>query len=168
MLLLSAALGTATLWAAALGVVPLLLVAAALMLVAAVVLLLVAILPAPQHLHIVTHDLGDVALYAILIVVIPGADPAFDVQLRTLFHVLFGHLCQSAPKHDIVPLGLFDPLTVPVFIDLACCKRELANGRIFIQVPCFGVFPDISNKDHFIYCHIAFSFEVQRYKFVRT
>src|SRR5690242_9713361 len=49
---------------------------------------------ATQHLHLVHHDLGDVMLLPFLLVV-AGTQPAFDVDLLALAHVLAHDLRQA-------------------------------------------------------------------------
>src|SRR5881392_3372158 len=44
--------------------------------------------PAPEHLHVVTDDLGRVALIPLLVLPLAGAQASLDVDLRTLAQVL--------------------------------------------------------------------------------
>ena len=52
---------------------------------------------AAQELHALRDDLGDVALVAVLVVVLPGADRALDVDLAALLQVLAARLAPAFP-----------------------------------------------------------------------
>src|SRR5690606_32431287 len=54
------------------------------------------------HIH---HDLGGVAVLALLILPLAGLQAAFEVALRPLAEVLGGDLGDLAEQHHTVPLG---------------------------------------------------------------
>src|SRR6185436_11683488 len=58
-----------------------------------------------EHLHPVANDLGRVALVAVLVLVLAGANPSLDVDLRPLLQVFASDLGQAPEEGDAVPLG---------------------------------------------------------------
>lgn len=56
---------------------------------------------------------------------------AFNINLRTFAEDFLGYFGQRAPADDIVPFGLFDALTITVFVVLGSSERErcLFNNR---------------------------------------
>src|SRR5579885_3422356 len=61
--------------------------------------------PAAEHLHLVADDLRGIALVALLVLPLAGAQAALNIDLRSLAQVLAGDLRQPAKKGDAVPLG---------------------------------------------------------------
>src|SRR5690606_31974048 len=61
---------------------------------------------AAEHLHLVGDDVGVVALLAVVAGVLAVADPALDVDLRTLAQVFGRDLAELAEEGHPVPLGL--------------------------------------------------------------
>src|SRR3546814_15221895 len=75
---------------------------------------LVIIIAAPaQHGKVVGDYFGDVPLIPFLIVPGTGTKLPFDVHKFSFMKILFGYIGQSAPYDNVVPFGLFNPLTVP-------------------------------------------------------
>src|ERR1700719_5205295 len=60
---------------------------------------------APEHLQLVTEDLGRVARVALLVLPLAGAQAPLDVDLRALAQVFTGDFGQPAKERDPVPLG---------------------------------------------------------------
>src|SRR5262245_19715710 len=55
---------------------------------------------ASEHHHLLGDDLGAVTLLTLLVLPLPGADLAFDVDLLALLQVLAADLGELAPGHD--------------------------------------------------------------------
>src|SRR5699024_2241472 len=60
---------------------------------------------ATQHLHVARHDIGGIALDAVLAGVLVGAQRAFDIHLAALAQVLLSDFRQLAEHLDPVPFG---------------------------------------------------------------
>src|SRR5882672_11166141 len=65
---------------------------------------------AAQHLHVVRDDFGGVAVVALLVLPLAGAQASLDIDLRALAQILARHFAHAAEEGDVVPLGAFLPL----------------------------------------------------------
>ena len=72
--------------------------------------------PALEVLDGVGHQLGRVALLAVLALPLAGLEAAFDVDLGALAQVLGGELGLLAPGDDAEPLRLFLALALGVLV----------------------------------------------------
>src|SRR5579859_3851490 len=110
---------------------------------------------AAQHLHLVHHDLGDVVLLAVLLVV-AGAQAALDVDLLALAHVLADDLRQAVIEGELVPFGTFLLLAGGLVLPgLVGGRRKVdhrtAGGHVLdLRVPAHR-----RHQDHLVYaaCH---------------
>src|SRR5919109_1003892 len=59
----------------------------------------------PEHLQVIPDDLGRVALVALLVLPLAGAQAPLDVDLRALAQVLAGDLREAAEQRHPMPLG---------------------------------------------------------------
>src|SRR3990172_5929783 len=123
-----------------------------------------------KHLHRVGDDLGRVAVMALLVLPLAGADAALDVDLRALLQVLAGDLRQAPEERDAVPLGrlllLAARLVLPAIGGRDADIRHALAAR---QIASLGVGPEGSHQDHFVHgCHDASLFYVSPATSLRT
>src|SRR6185437_6393374 len=100
--------------------------------------------PAAEHLHLVANDLGGIALVALLVLPLAGAQAALNIDLRAFFQVFAGDLRQPAEEGHAVPLGalllLAALLVAPALgggdakVRHAAARRHGARFRIRAQV----------------------------------
>src|SRR5262249_820969 len=82
---------------------------------------------ATEHLHVVTDDLGRIALVALLVLPLARAQAALDVHLRALAQVLGRNLRQAPEECDPVPLGAL--LLLPALLGAPALARGDAQVR---------------------------------------
>src|SRR2546422_706278 len=96
-----------------------------------------------QQDHFPCDDLGDVA--RLLLTVFPGAvlDPAFDIELVALLHVLLGQIGQLGafvvPADDPVPLGLLLALPPSSGPLPAGRKGQVGHAAAVVSAPHLGI-----------------------------
>ena len=115
--------------------------------------------PAPaQHLEFVRDDLGGVAILSVLSLPLPGLDPAFDIDLRTLAQVLLRDLGQAAEQHHPVPFRPLAPL-VGLAVGPALVGRDaqIGDGAAARAVAGFGIGPEIADENDLVdaSCHAS-------------
>lgn len=121
-----------------------------------------------EHLHVVAANFGGVALLAILIGPLAGAQAAFDIDLRALLQILAANLGQLAESRDTDPLGHFlafaGLLVLPV---LRAGNAEIADCLAAGGVACFRIAPQIADADPFVYrCHCLYLLNARRQYFL--
>src|SRR5438128_1230771 len=105
-----------------------------------------------EHLHRIGDDLGAVAVLAFLVLPLPRADAAFDVDLRALLQIFAGNLGEAAEKGDAVPLRGF--LHFPARLVLPPVgggDPDVGDGVAARQVLCFGIGAQVADQNHFVY-----------------
>ena len=65
----------------------------------------VAFLLAAEHLHLVSTDLGGVAVLSILVLPFAGADRALDINLTALAQILAGDFGELSEEGDFMLFG---------------------------------------------------------------
>src|SRR5690606_29406872 len=65
----------------------------------------------------------------------------FHIKLASLFQVLFRNFGQSIPYLQIMPLGIFHPVSVAVLIGFSGCQPKIGNDFITLQILYFGILP---------------------------
>ena len=101
------------------------------------------------------HNFRDVALVAVFIVIAAVLNAAFDVNLLAFREV--GGDVFRAPEHDVVPVGLFLPLTRLLVLPSASGgDRERSLGYAGWREFRFGILAEVAEEDRFINaaCHI--------------
>ena len=107
---------------------------------------------APEELHVVRHDLGGVAVLAVLVLPLPRPDAALDVDRRALLEVLARDLREARPEDDAVPLGLFLVLAALLVLPAEGRREADVGDRITVRhVAGFGVRAEVADQDHFVY-----------------
>jgi len=109
---------------------------------------------AAEKLDALRHDFGNVPFGPGFVIIAAGPNAAFDVNLPSLGQILAAALGLLAPHDDVVPLGSFLPLTLPVVPLFGCRNREIRHCATRLSKPHFRVFAEIANQDHFIHGHI--------------
>src|SRR5205085_5273691 len=107
--------------------------------------------PAPEHLHVVTDDLGRVALVPLLVLPLAGAQASLDVDLRALAQVLAGDFRQAPEERDAVPFGplllLTGLLVAPALVGRLAQVRDRGSGG---HRAGLGIGPQVSNDDDLV------------------
>ena len=104
-----------------------------------------------QHLHILSDDVGCVALDAVLVGVLAGLQAAFDVDRRAFFQVLRDDLGQAAEERNTVPLGqLFLLAGVAVFGFVRGGDRDVRDGVAARHVAHLWVAAEVANDDDLV------------------
>src|SRR5690606_31828251 len=104
-----------------------------------------------QHLHLAGDDVGAVALDAVLVGVLVGAQAALDVDLAALAQVLAHDLGQAAEGLDPVPFGAFLVLARLLVLPLLgggdpdAADRHAAGG-----VAGLGIRPEVADQDDLV------------------
>src|SRR5690606_16075474 len=106
---------------------------------------------AAQHLHLVRHDLGGVAVVARLVLPLSRPELALDIDLRTLPQVLRGNLGQLAEHRNAVPFRAFFLLArLLVFPGLVGRETQIGHGRAAWHVTRLGVLSEIADDDYLV------------------
>src|SRR5262249_57457948 len=100
---------------------------------------------AAEELDALRDDLGDVALVAVLVVVLPGAHGALDEHLPALGEVLPAGLGLLPPHDHVVPLGALLALALVVGPDVAGRHREPPDRLTARREAYLRVAPDIAD-----------------------
>src|SRR5882762_5512173 len=107
--------------------------------------------PAPEHLQVVTDDLGRVAIVALLVLPFAGAQASLDVDLRALAQVLAGDLRQAPEERHAVPFGalllLTGLLVAPAF---AGRDAQVRHGRAGGHGASLGVGPQVAYENDLV------------------
>src|SRR5882672_11253735 len=107
--------------------------------------------PAPEHLQLVTDDLGRVAIVALLVLPFARAQASLDVDLRALAQVLAGDLCQAPEERHAVPFGalllLTGLLVAPAF---AGRDAQVRHGRAGGHGASLGVGPQVAYENDLV------------------
>src|SRR5262249_32963794 len=106
-----------------------------------------------EELHALRDHLGDVALVAVLVVVLARPDGAFEEHLAALRQILAAGLRLLPPHYDVVPLGAFLALALlvgPYPADRDRAARHRAAGRGEAH---FGILPEVADDQHFVERH---------------
>src|SRR5690606_38796591 len=82
---------------------------------------------AAEHLHFVGDDVGELLLHPVVARMLAVADPALDVDLRTLAQVLGRDLAQLPEERNAVPFGLFLLLAVLALAGAGGSEADLGN-----------------------------------------
>src|SRR5688500_5007209 len=91
---------------------------------------LAAALATSEHLHRVRADLGAVAVLALLVLPLAGAQAAFDVDLRAFLQVFARDLRQTPEEGDAMPLGRLLHLTARLVLPLVGSLDADVGDRI--------------------------------------
>src|SRR3989339_602038 len=59
-----------------------------------------------QKPDIISHNLGNITLVTILVIILPVGNLALDVNLLSFLDELLGHIRQLPPGYNIVPFGI--------------------------------------------------------------
>src|SRR5690606_39180715 len=94
-----------------------------------------AIATTTEHLHLVGHDVGVVALLTIIAGRFAVGDAAFHVDLRTLAQVLAGDLAELAEECHAVPFGLFLVVAITILADRGGGQAGFGDGHAALRVP---------------------------------
>ena len=107
---------------------------------------------AAEQLHVVGDYFGHELLLALLVVVGPGADASFYVDLAALADELLREVCELPPKDEVVPLGVFAQLSAAVAVAVCGGKGECgyfsalsALGGSLIKVTYFRVSSNVTD-----------------------
>src|SRR5262245_40192706 len=103
-----------------------------------------------QHLGVLRHDLGRIALLPLLILPLTGADAALDVDLAALGEVLADDLGLPSPHHHAVPLGGFLLLAALVGPLLGGGDAEVRDRLLALRVAQLRVRAEVADQDHFV------------------
>src|SRR5882762_3912057 len=107
--------------------------------------------PAPEHLQVITDDLGRVAIVALLVLPFAGAQAALDVDLRALAQVLAGDFRQAPEERHAVPFGTLLLLTgLLVAPALTGCDAQVRHGRAGGHGAGLGVGPQVTDENDFV------------------
>src|SRR6202034_4186733 len=79
-----------------------------------------------------------------------GLNAPFDVQLRSLFHVVADDFGGALEGDQIVPLRAIGPGAGLVFGAVRRSQRKGGDGRAAARKFNFWIFPDISYQDDFV------------------
>lgn len=109
------------------------------------------VLFAGEHLHVVAVDFGGVSFDPVLVFPVAGAQASLDVEEHAFFDVFLGDLGKAPPENDVVPLGLTDLFAVFVIVDFRGGEAETGDGHPAVKVAYFGVGPDITDENYFVY-----------------
>src|SRR5262249_48229438 len=110
---------------------------------------------AAQEAHVLRDDLGDVALVAVLVVVVARADRALDEDLPALTQVLAAVLALLSPDDDVVPLGTLLALALGVVPHLAGGEGKLAHRPAGAGEADLGIFSEVADEDDLVDRHVA-------------
>src|SRR5438874_7286411 len=106
--------------------------------------------PAPEHLQVVTDDLGRVALVPLLVLPLACAQAPLDVDLRALAQVLAGDFRQAPEEGHAVPFGALLLLTgLLVAPALAGRDAQVRHGRGRGHGACLGVGAQVADENDF-------------------
>src|SRR5688572_15912899 len=104
-----------------------------------------------EHLHLVGDDFGGVAVVALFVLPLAGAQRPFDVHLRALLQVLAGDFTQASEQRHVVPLGAFlvlaGLLVLPVF---AGGHANVGDRHPRGHGPGFRVCAQVADQDDFV------------------
>src|SRR5438093_573861 len=100
-----------------------------------------AVAPTPEHLHALRDDLGGEALLSLLVLPLPGLDPALDVHLPPLGEVLADDLGLLPPHHHSMPLGGLLLLAVLVSPALGGGNAQVGDRRTALGEAHPGIGP---------------------------
>src|SRR4029450_4026043 len=103
-----------------------------------------------DQLHPVGDDLGRVFFDAILVRVLAGLQPAFDVDRASLLQVFTGDFRLPAEQHDTVPLGFFLLLATLVFPRFAGGDVQIGDGVAAGGVARFRITAEIAEQDYLV------------------
>src|ERR1044071_1430437 len=111
---------------------------------------------ATQQNQVACDNLSAVLFFAALFVFpTRSLEPAFNIDLGSLLHVLAHDLRQPLPGHNVVPLCPVLPLAGLVFIPLVSGQAEFRHGNATGREFHFRVFSQGSRQNAFVYalCH---------------
>src|SRR5882724_4155169 len=106
---------------------------------------------AAQHLHVVAHDLGGVALGALLVLPLASAQAALNIDLRAFLQVLGSDLAQPAKKNHAMPLGALLLLAALLVLPaLAGRDAQIGDRGARRHGAGLGISAEISDQDDLI------------------
>src|SRR5690554_656534 len=101
-----------------------------------------------EHLHVVDHDLGGVAVLALPLA---GLQAALDVDLAALLQVLLGDLGQLVEHHHVVPLGALLALTgLLVHPGVGGRQAQVGDRRTGGQEANLGILSQVADEDDLV------------------
>src|SRR6185295_3703178 len=103
-----------------------------------------------EHLDVLRHDLGGVALLPLLVLPLTRADAAFDIHLTAFREVLADDLGLLAPHHHPMPLGGFLLLAVLVGPLLGGGNAEVRDRLLALREAQLRVRTQIADQDHLV------------------
>src|SRR5690554_7543518 len=104
-----------------------------------------------EHLHVVDHDLGGVAVLAVLALPLAGLQVALDVDLAALLQVLLGDLGQLVEHHHVVPLGALLALTgLLVHPGVGGRQAQVGDRRTGGQEANLGILSQVADEDDLV------------------
>src|SRR5690554_6541644 len=104
-----------------------------------------------EHLHVVDHDLGGVAVLAVLALPLAGLQAALDVDLAALLQVLLGDLGQLVEHHHVVPLGALLALTgLLVHPGVGGRQAQVGDRRTGGQEANLGILSQVADEDDLV------------------
>src|SRR5690606_1559770 len=115
--------------------------------------------PAPsasttQELDVLCHDLGDVPLHTLLVLVGLRSEPSLDVDLTSFGEVLAAVLGHGPEHGDPMPLRLLFLLVRSLVVPLPCGRDvQRSDGRAPTGVVELWVSPEIAHEDDFVDGH---------------
>src|SRR5262245_26646529 len=98
------------------------------------------------------HDLGGVAVLAVLVLPFAGLQRAFEVNLRAFLEVLLDDLAEPLVEdHHPVPLGLLAPLPGRLVAPgLAGGDAQIGDRPAILGAPDLRIRPQIADQDHLV------------------
>src|SRR5690606_4099570 len=105
-----------------------------------------------QHLHLVGHDFGAVAVGAgVFILPLACFEPAFDIDRAALAQVFARDLGQAVVEHHAVPFGFFAALAAAFVLPLRSGGNgDIADGGPIGAVAHLGIAPKVADEYDFV------------------
>src|SRR5690606_34381349 len=103
-----------------------------------------------QELEGLRVDLGRLPLVAVLVLPVPRAELALDVDGAALVQVAGALLGGLRPRHDPMPLGALFAVAVAVREDVGRSDREVGHRLSALGVAELGVAPEVADQDHLV------------------
>ena len=102
--------------------------------------------PWPHQQYLVGHDLGHMALVAVLGGIGAGLDPPADAELTALGGVPFEDLGGLSPGHDLVPIGTLHLFPFGIGVMFIGGQGKACHFAVSLEEGDLGVFPHISDQ----------------------
>src|SRR3954454_17310750 len=110
-----------------------------------------------EHLHRIGHDLGAVAVLALLVLPLARADAPLDIDLRALLQVLARDFGQATEESNAVPFGCLLHFSARLVLPAIGGGEANVRNRVAArQILCLRVRTEITDQNYLVYrCHFT-------------